>query len=589
MQSDVLERSEARPFAPAAPAREIAPRSPQRRARCTRAGVPLAQAESLHPPTHTHTPTNPTTIEQACRSLKLPRDTTLRACAEARNAPRGGPPRPLSAHLGRSRLTLDSSPAEARNEYTAGRLRKDFHAGLRELAEQAGEADAAALTARFELPVFAVSSVDYQKLAGLRPGDGPPRVWRAGGEGHGRQLEPSTSLLGAVPAGARRRRVASRASLGTCGGRRSLPPPLPRLLPLLLIPPTPLRQALVRRREISLRRCLGMRDFARSSLTLLECESRLPQAWSRGMAQATRPRRVPDMGIRVTQATRDSLRAAYDQRAAEAQRRLKAACKAAEDAVRASFDTQVAPQLQQGAASAASEALSTAGAWGISVTQGGLHWATYKATTRRHGVFRRRSATGLAAVPPPRAVMRRRPCRQAQHERGADGAHPQGGVGAVGARLPLGPPDDPRLAPRRGARRARRLPRLLHRRPRGRLRPVRRPRRRSVRLARVGARRSPVRGARGGAKAAARALARHRADRAGADAARVRHRHRRGRHRLPPAARGHPRAARAGGGAEDVSCGRGRRAVRLSPPHPPPLPLPSLVGELCVAESCVSP
>ncbi|EOD32468.1 hypothetical protein EMIHUDRAFT_456065 [Emiliania huxleyi CCMP1516] len=261
----------------------------------------------------------------ACRSLKLPRDTTLRACAEARNAPRGGPPRPLSAHLGRSRLTLDSSPAEARNEYTAGRLRKDFHAGLRELAEQAGEADAAALTARFELPVFAVSSVDYQKLAGLRPGDGPPRV---------RSQEES-----GIPRLARHVR----------------------------------RQALVRRREISLRRCLGMRDLARSSLTLLECESRLPQA------------------------TRDSLRAAYDQRAAEAQRRLKAACKAAEDAVRASFDTQVAPQLQQGAASAASEALSTAGAWGISVTQGGLHWATYKATTRRHGVFRLNMNEALTA------------------------------------------------------------------------------------------------------------------------------------------------------------------------------------------------
>jgi len=233
---------------------------------------------------------------EACRSLKLPRDTTLRACAEARN------------------------------EYTAGRLRKDFHAGLRELAEQAGEADAAALTARFELPVFAVSSVDYQKLAGLRPGDGPPRVWRSQEES-------------GIPRLARHVR----------------------------------RQALVRRREISLRRCLGMRDFARSSLTLLECESRLPQA------------------------TRDSLRAAYDQRAAEAQRRLKAACKAAEDAVRASFDTQVAPQLQQGAASAASEALSTAGAWGISVTQGGLHWATYKATTRRHGVFRLNMNEALTA------------------------------------------------------------------------------------------------------------------------------------------------------------------------------------------------
>lgn len=82
---------------------------------------------------------------EAIRSLKLPQSTSLRECAVARNT------------------------------YTERRLKQDFREGLRELAEQAG--DSSFEPSKFDLPVFTVSSVEYQKLSGLRPTDGNSRVW----------------------------------------------------------------------------------------------------------------------------------------------------------------------------------------------------------------------------------------------------------------------------------------------------------------------------------------------------------------------------------------------------------------------------
>ena len=67
---------------------------------------------------------------------------------------------------------------------------------------------------------------------------------------------------------------------------------------------------------------------------------------------------------------------------------LRAACTEAEASVKRDFETLVEPQLASGAVAATGDALRTAEAWGISVSVGGLHWATYKATTRRGGVFR---------------------------------------------------------------------------------------------------------------------------------------------------------------------------------------------------------
>ena len=224
---------------------------------------------------------------QAVRSLGLDKSSTLRECAEARNA------------------------------YTVQRLRHDFHVGLRELAAQAGDADADALVARFELPVFTVSSMDYQKLKGLRPADGPPKVWH---------------------------------DAESCG--------VPRLARHVQ------RAALVRRKALSLRRCRGMESFTRGLVALLESKSALPAA------------------------VRSAARATFDEQSAKLSSELRAACTAAETAIKDDFETLIQPQLKAGAAAATREALGTATEWGRPNTQGGLHWATYKATIRRNGVFR---------------------------------------------------------------------------------------------------------------------------------------------------------------------------------------------------------
>ena len=48
------------------------------------------------------------------------------------------------------------------------------------MSRAAGEddVDRETLRAKYELPVFTVSSVDFQKVSGLRRGDGAPVVWR---------------------------------------------------------------------------------------------------------------------------------------------------------------------------------------------------------------------------------------------------------------------------------------------------------------------------------------------------------------------------------------------------------------------------
>lgn len=219
---------------------------------------------------------------EAVRSLRLPAGTSLLQCAQARN------------------------------QFTVQRLKQDFHAGLREMAAQAGSADADALVSRFDLPIFTVSSMDYQKLKGLRPADGPPRVWAT----------PEQTLI-------------------------------PRLARHVR------RAALLRRKALSLRRCRAMADYTRGVVALLEAESRLPAT--------------------VREAAAD----AYQAREKELRKELQAACAEAEAAVRHDFETLVQPQLKAGADTATADAYRTAQTWPLN-----MHWATYKATTRRNGVFR---------------------------------------------------------------------------------------------------------------------------------------------------------------------------------------------------------
>lgn len=69
--------------------------------------------------------------------------------------------------------------AVKRNEFTKDRILKDFYAGLEEMARHGGKAaeTSAELRSRYQLPVFCVSAVDFQKLNGSRLYDGAPNVW----------------------------------------------------------------------------------------------------------------------------------------------------------------------------------------------------------------------------------------------------------------------------------------------------------------------------------------------------------------------------------------------------------------------------
>ena len=85
---------------------------------------------------------------------------------------------------------------------------------------------------------------------------------------------------------------------------------------------------------------------------------------------------------------RDAAKQAFDEKWKGLAGKLRSATNKAEQQIQTAFDESVAPQLQKGAESAQSDALAKAQEWGIPVTQGGLHCATYKATCRRGGVFR---------------------------------------------------------------------------------------------------------------------------------------------------------------------------------------------------------
>ena len=137
-------------------------------------------------------------------------------------------PSEIAANLGLSRAdNTVAQLAEARNAFTRGRIEKDFIDGLVEsasltpphrppiplrrhfksashriashgiaprpvltrrvssfpslaVAVAGGETnvDRASLAAKFKLPVFCISSMDYQKLTKARTRDGPPEVWQ---------------------------------------------------------------------------------------------------------------------------------------------------------------------------------------------------------------------------------------------------------------------------------------------------------------------------------------------------------------------------------------------------------------------------
>eukprot|EP01047_Picozoa_sp_COSAG01_P072502 COSAG01_NODE_11546_length_1906_cov_185.612064_1_plen_390_part_00 len=80
------------------------------------------------------------------------------------------------------RLPDDTSLSDAaaqRCQYTKTRVQSDYIDGLEDMARAAGDVpDRTSLQSRFNLPVFCVSAIEYQKLAGVRTADGPAEVWR---------------------------------------------------------------------------------------------------------------------------------------------------------------------------------------------------------------------------------------------------------------------------------------------------------------------------------------------------------------------------------------------------------------------------
>ncbi|KAH8048053.1 hypothetical protein JL720_15915 [Aureococcus anophagefferens] len=202
--------------------------------------------------------------------------------------------------------------AVARNAYTRDRVKADFYAGLQDMDRAAGDAprSAAELEAQFTMPVYCVSSVDYQKLKGVRGDDGPPQVYDA-------------------------------ASLAATE--------IPALTRSLLA-------------------------FAESLESVV----------------AAKP------GTGEERAERAACERAYARGVAGLPAALDAALGGFDKSVFASLEADVLPRLDAGAADAAKTCVATASKWGGSRAEGGLHWATYKATLRRGGNWRQNFNEELA-------------------------------------------------------------------------------------------------------------------------------------------------------------------------------------------------
>ncbi|KXZ41754.1 hypothetical protein GPECTOR_294g795 [Gonium pectorale] len=78
-----------------------------------------------------------------------------------------------SARFTAERRRLAAICARARNAFSSEQLRRDFHEGLAEVADQAGDSSRAEQYAAIQLPVFCISARDAQKLEGRCKRDGP--------------------------------------------------------------------------------------------------------------------------------------------------------------------------------------------------------------------------------------------------------------------------------------------------------------------------------------------------------------------------------------------------------------------------------
>ena len=87
-------------------------------------------------------------------------------------------------------------------------------------------------------------------------------------------------------------------------------------------------------------------------------------------------------------ALRAKARACYDALEARLDADLRKHCQALTSKMQMHFKGTIGPQLEEGAHKASHECMATARKWSAAPSAGGMFWGTYKATTRRHGVFR---------------------------------------------------------------------------------------------------------------------------------------------------------------------------------------------------------
>jgi hypothetical protein len=187
------------------------------------------------------------------------------------------------------------------------------------------EVDRASLQARFQLPVFCVSSIEFQRMAGLRwDADDEERVW-----------DDVTDTQ------------------------------IPALQQHVVDATLSQRSRLVRQQLSDTLR------FGQSLLPVLE------DASGAGFFS------------RDCEAGRAALMSCLE----TLQDRLAGRVTALIAALVGHVDSSITPQLASGTQEAADLCMATLQNWGQGWTRGtggagGLHWATYKATVRRHGVFR---------------------------------------------------------------------------------------------------------------------------------------------------------------------------------------------------------
>ncbi|XP_045194118.2 uncharacterized protein LOC123549787 [Mercenaria mercenaria] len=245
----------------------------------------------------------------------------------------------LEKKLNVHRKAIAAICARARNEYSKTQIKRDFKAGLKEMKRRAGmlnddddeeediysdEDDDDVGSSAENLKVFCCSSTEYQKMKNLLTDDGPPQVFNS--------LEDTQ-----IPA--LRQYVHEMTS--------------------------------VRRRQWLERLIRNVGRFV-FDLQMYVSEGGDMKSRDRGFAKSAI----------------DSELQKFDTALAPVLQQLTADI----DGV---FDGSVRQKMEEGANNAANEASSTCTKWGAPVNHdpakdkrsGGLHWATYRATVRRQGVY----------------------------------------------------------------------------------------------------------------------------------------------------------------------------------------------------------